>query len=64
MGYSPWSGKESDMTEQLSTALGTLHPVVTSLPGLCIAQEKLHVFYFVCQKSEAVDPSQGGGGLP
>ena len=52
------------MTERLSTALDALHPMVTSLPRLCIAQEKLHLFYFVCQKSGAVDPSQGGGGLP
>ena len=63
-GYSPWCGKESDMTEQLNTALDTLCPMVTSLPRLCIAQEKLHLFYFICQKSGAVDPSQGGGGLP
>ena len=52
------------MTERLSTALDALHPMVTSLPRLCIAQEKLHLFYFVCQKSGAVDPSQGGGSLP
>ena len=28
-GYSPWGGKESDMTEQVSTSTVKLHLVVT-----------------------------------
>ena len=39
MGYSPWGHKESDMTEQLTTA----HSLLLLLPGTLNILEQLHI---------------------
>ena len=50
MGYSPWGSKESDMTEQLSTAhRETAEGCYSLLPLLCQKSLRyLHILFFGC----------------